>query len=136
MKLAYVDSSVWIARFEGLAKYRHKIDEELTRLAGDGFSFAASDAVLLEVLLKPAQTNDTATMEMYRQVFQQLHLAPVYLDVFIDALDIAKTEALKSMDAVHVALALNHECECFVSTDSHFKNLKLLSPVWIDLKLA
>ncbi|GEM_PF-6594626 len=33
MKLAYVDSSIWIARFEGLAKYRRKIDEELTRLA-------------------------------------------------------------------------------------------------------
>lgn len=133
MKLAYVDSSVWIARFEGLMKYRYKIDSVLENLAQDGFSFVASDAVLLEVLLKPAQNNDTATIEIYRQVFQQLRLAIVYPNVFMDALDVAKTESLKGMDAVHVALALNHECECFVSTDSHFKNLNILPTVWIDL---
>jgi predicted nucleic acid-binding protein len=89
--------------------------------------------VLLEVLVKPAQAEDTEIVETYRHVFQQARFIPIYPEVFMDALSIAKTETLKSMDAVHVALALRHECECFVSTDSHFKNLKLLSAAWIDL---
>ncbi len=36
------------------------------------------------------------------------------------------------MDAIHVALALQN-CKYFISTDSHFKNLKSLPTVWINL---
>ncbi len=57
MMLAYVDSSVWIARFEGLLPYRQKIDNQLMQLAEQGISFCVSDVVLLGVLIKPIQVS-------------------------------------------------------------------------------
>lgn len=58
MKLAYVDSSVWITRFEGLKEYRPIIDAKLTELAQDGWSFVVSEAVALEVLIKPYKNEE------------------------------------------------------------------------------
>ena len=53
MKLAYLDSSVWIARVEGLPEYRTILDNVLSELLQDGWQFCVSDIVLLEVLAKP-----------------------------------------------------------------------------------
>ncbi|MCP4701344.1 MAG: hypothetical protein GY862_31490 [Gammaproteobacteria bacterium] len=47
MKLAYVDSSVWITRFEGLPDYQQKIGKHMMELAAKGWNFAASEAVSL-----------------------------------------------------------------------------------------
>ncbi|MFQ5639076.1 MAG: hypothetical protein ACE5IR_13925 [bacterium] len=47
---------------------------------------------------------------------------------------IAKTENLKGLDAVHVAIAERNRCKLFVSTDPHFRNLKTVRPFWINLK--
>jgi hypothetical protein len=52
MKLAYVDSSVWITYIEGLTCYQQHIEEELNKLAEDGYFFAISDVVKLEILPK------------------------------------------------------------------------------------
>jgi hypothetical protein len=46
---------------------------------------------------------------------------------------IAQDENLKTMDAIHVAIAVQHGCKRFVSTDTHFKNLKIMPVTWIDL---
>ena len=53
--------------------------------------------------------------------------------MFEQAIMIAQTENLKAMDAIHIAIAIHHGCQCFVSSDSHFKNLTIIPPVWIDL---
>lgn len=134
MKLAYVDSSVWITRFEGLPHYRPIIDEKLTELALAGWSFVVSEAVALEVLIKPYRNGDRSTAQIYQNVFAQCGgVLPSYPEVFSEALEIARLEQLKSMDAVHVALALHHQCQCLVSADHHFKDLKILPSVWIEL---
>lgn len=134
MKLAYVDSSVWITRFEGLKHYRPVIDEKLEKLALDGWSFVVSEAVALEVLIKPYRNNDISVLHAYRNVFAQCGgVLPSYPEVFSEALDISRLENLKSMDAVHVALALHHQCQCIISADKHFKDLKILPAVWIEL---
>lgn len=134
MKRAYVDSSVWITRFEGLALYREAIDSELKRLAELGWSFVVSEAVAMEVLLKPYRSNDQLLLEVYQEVFSGCGgLLPAYPEIFSEALDVARLEGLKSMDAAHVALALHHQCECVVSADKHFKDLNVLPTVWIEL---
>jgi hypothetical protein len=44
MRLAYVDSCVWITLIEGLAPYRPVIRGALGALARDGWEFCTSDA--------------------------------------------------------------------------------------------
>ena len=134
MKQAYIDASVWITRFEGLPAYREKIDAELEQLAQEGFSFVASEAVALEVLLKPYKHDDITMLEKYRTVFLSCGgLLPAYPQIFSEALEISRREGLKSMDAVHVALALHHKCDCLISADKHFKEVSVIPTIWLEL---
>lgn len=133
MNLAYVDSSVWIVRFEGLPLYKKIVNDWLTRLGKEGWSLCISEAVLLEVMPKPYRNNNISVIDAYNEVFEQTKILKSFPNVFKDALKIAQTENLKAMDSVHLAIAKHHDCERFVSTDPHFKNLKSIHPIWIDL---
>ncbi|QTA85964.1 type II toxin-antitoxin system VapC family toxin [Desulfonema magnum] len=133
MKLAYTDSSVWITRIEGLPAYRKAIGNALKELGNSEYSLCISEAVLLEVLVKPYRENNNEIIRVYHKLFGQLRLLENFPDIFKDALMVAQTENLKGMDALHVSFALRHKCKCFVSTDPHFKNITTVTPVWIDL---
>ena len=134
MKLAYVDSSAWIARFEGLPSYKMIVNDRLTKLGKEGWNLCISQAVLLEVMPKPYRNNDISVIDAYNEVFEQTKILKSFANIFKESLEIARTENLKAMDAIHVAIAKHHNCKHFVSTDPHFKTLKAISPIWIDLK--
>jgi len=135
MKLAYVDSSVWITYIEGfLPEYQQRIEEHLDKLAAEGWFLATSDVVKLEILPKLYATQNDQFIALYQALFDSLTLLDSFPDVFKEALAIAQQEGLKGMDAIHVAIAKQQGCQCFISTDTHFKNLKSLTVVWIDLR--
>ena len=133
MKRAYVDSCIWITRFEGKSTYKHVIEEHLMRLAADDWEFCTSDVVFLEVLVKPLQEQHAEEAQKIRAFLETMRQLKNYAGVFADALRIAQSENLKAMDAIHVALAQHHQCELFVSSDPHFRSLKTIRPYWIDL---
>jgi predicted nucleic acid-binding protein len=133
MKLAYIDSSIWITRVEGSANYRQILDDKLTSLLQEGWQFCVSDAILLEVLAKPYKQNHAELISIYRKIFEKVKHLKTPSDIFVNALLFIQTEQLNAMDAVHVAIALHHHCQCMVSTDKHFRDLKAIQPIWIDL---
>jgi predicted nucleic acid-binding protein len=134
MKLAYVDSSVWITYVEGFTSYQQQIDEKLEQLAAEGWLFCTSDVVKLEILPKLYAMQNHQLFELYERLFSQLNFLESPADVFREALTYAKIEGLKAIDAIHLTIAIKQGCHCFISTDAHFKNLKSLLPVWIDLQ--
>jgi predicted nucleic acid-binding protein len=136
MKLAYIDSCVWIARVEGLPEYQKVIDADLQALAEDGWRFCTSDVVMLEVLVKPLKENQDQLVQIYRNVIQKLKALKNYSAVFKNALALTKSENLKGMDAIHVAIAEHHNCQLFVTSDPHFRNLKIIPPKLIDLSAS
>jgi predicted nucleic acid-binding protein len=131
MKLAYVDSSAWITRLEGLPVYRHTINACLNQLLDEEWVLCSSSIVMLEVFPKLYRNKNNTLIEIYHKLFERTHQLKSFPDIFEQAMMIAQTENLKAMDAIHVAIA-NHR-QCFVSTDLHFKNLTIIPPVWIDL---
>ena len=133
MKLAYVDACVWITLVEGLDRYRPPIRAALASLAEDGWELCASDAVRLEVLIRPQRLRQDRLIELYRGLLDTSRTLSIPSTVFADALNVAHVEALKAMDAVHVAIAKHHRCERFVTTDPHFNALQTLEPAWIAL---
>jgi len=133
MKLAYIDSSIWITRVEGSPDYRQILDDKLTTLLQNGWQFCASDAVLLEVLAKPYKQNHTELISIYRKIFEKVKHLKTPANIFADALLFIQTEQLNAMDAIHVSIALHHHCQCMISTDKHFRDLKAIQPIWIDL---
>lgn len=68
MKLAYIDSSVWITRIEGFAQYKETLNTKLIEMSQDGWQFCASDAVFLEVLAKPYKQNQSELISEDRNV--------------------------------------------------------------------
>jgi predicted nucleic acid-binding protein len=70
---------------------------------------------------------------VYRALLEASRDLKLPSSVFSDALAIADSGGLKAMEAVHVAIVTHHRCGRFVSTDPHFRWLKLLTPHWIEL---
>jgi predicted nucleic acid-binding protein len=134
MKLAYVDSCVWITRIEGLPAYRKIINASLKNVGFEGYVLSLSDAVLLEILQKPYKDNNISLIDIYNKLFEKVKILKSFQNVFKDALKIARSENLNAMDAIHVAIAVRHKCKYFVSTDPHLKNLGIIQSFWIDLK--
>jgi predicted nucleic acid-binding protein len=133
MKLAYVDSCVWITLIEGLEPYRPAIHDTLAGLARDGWELCTSDAVRLEVLIRPIRLKDEMLIGIYRAVLDTNRALAVSPSVFAEALDRAVRDGLKAMDAVHVTIAERHGCQRFVTTDPHFRSLTSIIPELIAL---
>ncbi|MEA3276050.1 MAG: type II toxin-antitoxin system VapC family toxin [Pseudomonadota bacterium] len=133
MKLAYVDACVWITLVEGLDEYRPPIRAVLTSLTQDGWELCTSDAVRLEVLIRPLRLKDERLSGIYRALLDGNRNLNVPQTVFEDALSSANREGLKAMDAVHCAIATHHGCGRFVTTDPHFNSLEAIKPEWISL---
>jgi predicted nucleic acid-binding protein len=135
MKLAYLDSSVWITRVEGLPIYREIISDALDKLRAERWLFCTSDATLLEVLPKPYRDKCHSIITVYNKLFEQARILKSFPNVFEDALIIAQNENLKAMDAIHVSIAFHHGCKRFVSTDSHFNRIYATLPKKLLKKL-
>ncbi len=133
MKLAYIDSCIYISRFEGIPEYKAIIEKKLQQLALAGYISCISELVSLEVFVSPLKKGQTELVLQYRSLFQRTKTLPVYSEVFKDALQIAQSDNLRAIDALHVAMATYHGCQVFVSSDPHFRNLTTVTPHWIDL---
>ena len=136
MKRAYLDTSVWITRTEGLPAYRDFVRKGLLVLMEDEWQFCFSDLVTLEVLIKPHRQNQQELVTIYNEAFlEAVHLS-TFETVFHNALSYAQRDGLKALDAIHVAFAVEYECEIFVTTDPDFCTLQSLPLHWIDLSQA
>ena len=133
MKRAYIDSCVWITAIEGFPSYQAKIDQTLRQLLEQEWTFCVSDAVMFEILLKPMNEGQADVIAQYRLLFAKMESLNSYPNMFTEALQLAHREHLKGLDAVHLAIALHHNCMLFVSTDSHIRSLQTIRPYWIDL---
>ncbi len=136
MNRAYLDTSVWIARTEGIPAYRDLVRKELSALMENDWQFCLSDLVALEVLIKPSRQNQPELVDIYNEAFSEAIYFATFDMVFHHALLYAQKDGLKALDAIHVAFAINYECELFVTTDPDFRPLQSLPLHWIDLSQA
>ncbi len=134
--LAYVDSSIWIARMEGQPEYQSVIQSQLKELILDGWDLCTSRAVMMETLYKHYRDENQSLITMYNKLFDKTKFLPNYASLFEDAMRIMREETLKAMDSIHVALAAHYDCQRFITTDADFRNLKTILPHWIDLSTA
>jgi predicted nucleic acid-binding protein len=87
--MAYVDTAVWINRFEGRSAYQHRVETALRELERDGWTLCTSEAVLLEVLFKPYRDQQHALIALYQRIFTQIDVLTNYSNMLKDALAIA-----------------------------------------------
>lgn len=133
MKRVYVDSSVWISRFEGLPIYRERINSVWADLIRDEWEVCISGFVTLEALCKPIQKQSVSQQLFYETLLNRAYFLDHYDHLISDAMSVMKREKLNAMDSLHVAIASRYQCRLFMTSDSHFKHISVIPVKMIDL---
>jgi predicted nucleic acid-binding protein len=132
--LVYLDTNPIIYSVE-----RHPVYWPLLQLLwqaakGKTIEIVSSDLALLETLVGPLKSGDTALATAYEQLFQQAQtrLLPITQAVLREAAGLRATTRLKTPDAVHAATARQAGCALFVTNDAAFRGLAGLPVVILD----
>jgi predicted nucleic acid-binding protein len=94
----------------------------------------SSDLVLMEVLIGPLKSGDTALANNYEQLFQQpqTHLIPITHVILREAAQLRATTKQRTPAAIHAATAQNVSCVQFITNDVGFRAVPALPVVILD----
>jgi predicted nucleic acid-binding protein len=94
----------------------------------------SSDLTLMESLVGPLKSGDSALANTYEQLFQQAQtrLLPITQPILREAARLRATTKLRTPDAVHAATAQQASCVLFVTNDAGFRGLASLPVVILD----
>ncbi len=116
----YSDSVILIYYLEGAPPFKTRAAARLTALWGAGDALAVSDLVRLECRMLPIRLGDAMRLADYDNLFAQPNvvLAPVTPAAFDRATVIRATHNLRTTDALHLAVAVESGCDCFLTNDT------------------
>ena len=116
----YLDANLYIYLFEGIAAYRQLLAELTAEIDRRDIAVIASELIFVELLPRPLRDGRRALLASYLELMQRtprITLAPVDRRVIERAVQLRADLGLRSMDALHLATALVHDCETFLTND-------------------
>ena len=124
----YIDTNIVIYAIEGLANYAAQIQPLLEAMKAAEVFVVTSELTLAETLVGPIKTNNLRIQQTYRSFLVTtviLEVVPVSRRILEDAAQLRATSKLKLPDAIHLATALQYQCDSFLTNDVVFKSLNL-----------
>lgn len=124
----YIDTNIVIYAIEGLANYAAQIQPLLQAMKAAEVFVVTSELTLAETLVGPIKTNNLRIQQTYRSFLVTtviLEVVPVSRRILEDAAQLRATSKLKLPDAIHLATALQYQCDSFLTNDIVFKSLNL-----------
>ena len=122
----YIDANIVVYAVEGYEIHTGPIKSLLKALTDQELIAVTSELTLAEVLVKPKRDANSKLEEAYKHFLfptQSLRNSPVSREVLEAAAGIRATTALKLPDAIHLATAINEQCDSFLTNDNRFKNM-------------
>jgi predicted nucleic acid-binding protein len=115
--LIYLDTAIVIYAIEGNAHWKGRAMARLqaAHLAGD--DLVTSHLTLAECLVKPLRIGDSSLEADYRTFLSHTFLVEHPLEVFDRLAHIRATTTIKIPDALHLATAIHHGCDVFLTND-------------------
>ena len=92
----------------------------LAAIDRQGVRVIASELLFTELLPRPMKDGRQYMVESYLELFRstrRFHLAPIDRRVILRSFHLRADFGRRSMDALHLATALVHDCETFVTND-------------------
>lgn len=135
----YVDANVAVYTVENHPVYGPLCAPLWQAVAAGTLTVLTSELTLLETLIAPLRSGDTALTQAYEALFQQpgTALVPITRDVLREAARLrALIPALRTPDALHAATALLAGCALFVTNDTGFRRVPGLPLTLLDNVLA
>ena len=132
--LVYLDANPVIYSVENHPVYWPLLQPLWQAAKGKTIEIVSSDLVLMETLIGPLKSGDTALANAYEQLFQQAQtrLLPITHATLRRAAQLRATTKLKTPDALHAATALDASCALFVTNDVGFRVVPGLPLVVLD----
>jgi len=123
--LVYLDANSVIYSVEKHPDYWPLLKPLWQAAQGKTIEIVSSDLVLMEVLIGPLKSANTALALAYEQLFQQAQkrLVPITHAILREAARLRTTTKIKTPDALHAATALNAGCVLFVTNDAGFRGV-------------
>ena len=132
-KSVYLDANIIIYLLEGFKPYEGTLTRLLKAIAGRQLSCVTSELTVAEVLVRPFKEDATDQIKTYMDALNDpelVTLKPVTLQTFVDAAFTRAETGMKLPDAIHVASAMEAECDIFLTNDKKIrtpKSLRLIS---------
>jgi predicted nucleic acid-binding protein len=132
--LVYLDANAVIYSVEKHPIYWPLLQPLWLAAKGKTIEIVSSDLTLMESLVAPLKSGDTALANTYEQLFQQAQtrLLPIAQDILREAARLRATTKLKTPDAIHLATAQQMVCVLFVTNDVGFRGVPNLPLVILD----
>jgi uncharacterized protein len=117
--LIYLDSAILIYYFDGIGPFQSQASNRLTMLRAAGDQVAVSDLTRLECRVKPLQLGNTLRLSKFDGFFNlsDVRIVPITTAVYDRATIIRATHGIKTLDAIHLAAAVEGGCDVFLTND-------------------
>jgi len=114
--MIYLDSAFCIYAVEDT----HERGEHALALFGQPERFAVSPLVLLECFVKPFRDADVQLEDDYRHFFDQLTMLAMDMTTYERAARLRASTQIRTPDALHWAVAGQHDCAAIWTGDQRF----------------
>jgi predicted nucleic acid-binding protein len=124
----YIDTNIVIYAIEGLANYAAQVQPLLDAMDAAEVFIVTSELTLAETLVGPIKAQNLLIQKTYHSFLTTtdiLEVVPVSRRILEEAAQLRATSKLKLPDAIHLATALQYQCESFLTNDIAFKSLNL-----------
>lgn len=121
MRRVYLDACIIIYLMENAASFSEKTRRFLAR-NGDA-ALCVSPLVRMEVLIKPLRESSTILVADYEEFLAAQNWLSINDITFNLALQLRAQHGLKTPDALHLATALQHDCNEFWTNDDRLNEV-------------
>lgn len=115
MRRIYLDACILIYFIEKHPRYYPAIAERLESLPD--YQLAVSPLLRMEVLVKPKREQNEPLIKRYEHFMEQQIMLPMPEVIYHHALMLRVNHAIKTPDALHLAIAEYHGCTEFWTND-------------------
>jgi uncharacterized protein len=116
--LIYLDTVIVIYAIEGIPALRTRALTRLQAAMNAGDDLVTSDLTRAECLVKPIRTGDNLLQADYLAFLNQTLVVDHTADVFNRMAAIRAATNYKIPDALHLATAVHHQCDSFLTNDN------------------
>jgi predicted nucleic acid-binding protein len=132
--IVYLDTNICVYLVEDVPGFGAVAESALSQLLGRGHMVVASHLVRMECLVAPLRRGDTAAVAQFDELFGRtldamLDFTPA---VFNRAAQLRATYSLTTQDALHLAAALDGDCDVFLTNDDHLASFGELRVVLLS----
>jgi predicted nucleic acid-binding protein len=122
----YIDTAPLIYFMENNPLYEKPLEAFFSLMNDGGVRVITSTMTLAEVLVTPYRYKQLALAKKYESIFEgtpELTLVPVDTGISRLAAKLRASHALLTPDAIHMATAMMHGAEFFLTNDSDFQKI-------------